>query len=538
MSVEDRDTKFFEKFQKEELKHFSQYFDVSKLKDRIPSFEYLLNELNKLKGSCDEKSFQHVYQKKTLLKSLNAKKLCREGIPLQYMKTFLLKLFHVEFSPDDYANKCKFVFKGRQIGSLGNFVPLFTNKSFHESLPVHFLKPEGIEALKEILWLLNSVIPIIEYSPLIIKLTSLFLIFLSKEETYEIMRTLLEINLNPLEINKIRWHFRFTYTENLKISSSVNETIRSLSDDQTNKKLSALTYQCTSDKLIEDLSRSFFLDYLNFIGVLRFLPFFLYEGTKAIYRLSYALIKNIDVDKITKVEGQSPAEIMFSFKQKAVELRDIATLYKNSFELKLNRKNNKYLEQEVVDIKELLNKRNYYYLPSFSPPSKILSDENIISLWGLLPLEVKTFDGKLIYDVITSPKADLTTLYEMCEKNESTSVIIIIIETETGEVFGCIMNSNIIFSEEGHWIKPKNAHLYTIKPTVAVYSTKPIENEIVLFEPGALRFGNGKDGPAISISHDLKKGWTEEDTIFGKSKLLTSDSGDFSIKNMEIFLMV
>ena len=38
------------------------------------------------------------------------------------------------------------------------------------------------------------------------------------------------------------------------------------------------------------MSDKFFLDYINFIGMLKLMGFFLYEGVKAIYRFAYGII--------------------------------------------------------------------------------------------------------------------------------------------------------------------------------------------------------------------------------------------------------
>lgn len=520
-------------------RYFTNYFNEDKLCQRIPSYTYLVKELKKLDDACGEKQFLHIYQKKTLLKSMNAKKLCRNGIPVKYIKSVLLKMFHVDFSSEYYQIKRRFVLKNREIVSLGSYVPSFTtNKSFDESLPIHFLNDNGIEALKEILWLLNSVVSTIEYSPLIIKLASLLLIFLTKEDTYELMRTLLEINLSPVEINKIRWHFRYTYNENLQISLSMHESLFHLSDEATLKKLAIFKQiNCSSEVILHDLSGSFFLDYFNFVGVIGFLPFFLYEGTKAIYRINYALFKNIDLSSLKILKEPKDKTIIDEIKLKAFELKDINKINQDSCMFKLNRKNNNF-NQQVAYEDIISNKRHYYFLPSFTPHSEILSESDIISLWALLPFEVKAFNGKILYNSVNAPDIDLTSLYEMCSKYDRFSVILLIIKTDTDEVFGTILNHNLILSEEGNWATPMNAYLFSIKPYAKVYSYQEDENEILLCEPGAIRFGNGAEGPAISISHDLQSGLTERDSIFGTISFTISNDGAFNIKAMEVYLMI
>ena len=104
---------------------------------------------------------------------------------------------------------------------MGDQVPTFCDKTLEEILPFHYLNEQGLEALKEVLWLLNGVLPKLEYSPGLVGLSSILLLFLSKEETYELMRNVIEADLNPGEITNIRWHFRYNMDDNIKLYISI-----------------------------------------------------------------------------------------------------------------------------------------------------------------------------------------------------------------------------------------------------------------------------------------------------------------------------
>ena len=60
-------------------------------------------------------------------------------------------MFNVTFTEEDYNNKKAEVLKGRDFSEMGEQVPTFSDKTFEEALPVHFLNEEGIKALKEVL---------------------------------------------------------------------------------------------------------------------------------------------------------------------------------------------------------------------------------------------------------------------------------------------------------------------------------------------------------------------------------------------------
>ena len=187
MSSPEENQKEKDLFIKKYLPSFTKYLDIDKLGAKVPNFRYLNAELQKLDSQTSKTAYNHVMSKKKLLISKNAKQLCRDGIPLIYIRSVLLKMFNVTFTEEDYNNKKAEVLKGRDFSEMGEQVPTFSDKTFEEALPVHFLNEEGIKALKEVLWLLNGVLPKIEYCPSLVPLSSFLLLFLSKEETYELL---------------------------------------------------------------------------------------------------------------------------------------------------------------------------------------------------------------------------------------------------------------------------------------------------------------------------------------------------------------
>lgn len=160
----------------------------------------------KLEGFCTEKHFKHVMTKKDFFESKNVKELCRAGIPFKYFKDVTLKLFN--FTNDDtiehFTIRRDKVFKGIEVKDVGNYVPYFTgNNLFEESFNYDILTEEGILSVKEIQWMLNSVIPTIEHSPILIKLNALLHFLLEPYEVYSLLRTLINMNYNKTDLHKL-----------------------------------------------------------------------------------------------------------------------------------------------------------------------------------------------------------------------------------------------------------------------------------------------------------------------------------------------
>ena len=546
---------------------FTPYLSLEKLEQKIPSYLYLNNELKKLEDTSPEGTIKHVMGKKKLLISKNAKQLCRDGIPVKNIKEILLKMFNVNYSNEDYDNKRKDVLKGREFSEMGDQVPTFCDKSLEEVLPFHYLNDQGLEALKEVLWLLNGVLPKLEYSPGVAGLASILLLFLSKEETYELVRNLIEADLNPGDLANIRWHFRYSLDDNIKLYISISLSILELTKQEIVNQFQQIeNYGLKRIKLVQDIVDKFFIDYINFIGIIKFLPFFLYEGAKGIYRFIYGIIalNHFKIEKKEKDEEKKEGELE-TVKDKITNKNEVAKippeevvkLYKqltNKYEnwgafmetitsWELTHRNNTYSDIKMHDQyrKIFPNIEKRIYIPSLFPESKILPGPCLPKLWQKMPPDVKYHDGLQIFSKKGSPEANLNTIYSICEKMEDNSLIMFLIKTKNEEVFGGIMSQAIKLYEDGKYRIPNSAYLFSVQPEINVFHPKDKKHgEIACFEAGSFRFGNGEDGPAITLEKELKEGWVQKNTIFGNDVTLLKDykdDGGFEIDDIEIYIM-
>lgn len=526
------DDVYLKQLQSQEWFNYSGFIDQELVRADIPSFKYLVFKFNELEQYCTDKVFEHVMSKPNLFESQNARALERNGVPPKYMRKFLLKLYNIkEGNQVKYETQFELTFKGHDVKNLGNFVPYFTGKNtLEESLPYIFLNEKGKLALKEILWMLNSEVTNIEFSPLIIKICSIILLFCNKYETFEIMTNILETNYDIKDTSKIRWQIRFTYNDNVRIVSSILEAVSEISFKSGRESFEHFTQiHFPPEKLYEDMCYSFFLNYFNFYGIIRLLPFFLTEGIKSIYRLSYAVIKTLknDILNIT-----SPDEVIMTIRRKAKIIDDITKLFNLSYTFGLTRWNNKYDFQEMPHKDEFRDKRNQYYLPKFNGVSEILTDYEAIHLWERLPIDLKIKDAMMIYNA-SKDGYNLQTVIGLNEKYENTSTILFLIETPEDEVFGGII-SNLINHTNGKYTSPSTSLLVQIRPKLQVFSAAG-DSDVLYVDSTCFMFGGGSKGPAIRLDKDLNKGFSYDGGCFKNPVLVKDENGEFCVKKFEIF---
>ena len=537
------DNFFKRKFFGEEWFQRSKYIDIDLVQDHLSSFKYLWCECQNLEMICNEQLFKHAMAKPDPFESQNVRTIVRNGIPPKYMHTFILRLFNIKKNEEtlinNYVKILNFVLKGYKTEYLENYVPFFTGlKKLEDSLPVHFLNNSGILALKEILWMLYELYPNIEFSPLIIQLLSMILVFCNKYEALEIMSSILALNINydKNEIYKIRWHLRFNYNDNIKIITSICECLREVSYVSCKELYEHLKIiRFRPEKLYEDICFGFFYKYFNFFGMIRLLPFFLHEGVKSIYRLIYA------VEKVTKDElilVKNPDKIISRCRELCKSLDNIKDLFEISYNFNITRNNNKYIEQTDLPPNQIKANNNQYFLPEIDANNKsnILNDYHIIHFWEIMPKGYKTKKAVVIYSNKDNGKiADIVKVFN----NEKNNInFIFVIKTTMNEIFGFSLFGKINYTN-GKFIQYDKGFLFSIEPEIKIYNINKDCSDILFVDDNNILVGKDfGENLALKISGDLSTGETHEGECFNNPYLINKEDGKFQIQNIEIIKLI
>ena len=579
-----------ENFRKKITSYLTNYIDLNTISETYPGgFNYLQNKFIYLDVSCTEEEFNFIYDQKDLYKSFNAKELCRKGIPIKYMKKFIKKLLKLENCKENYNFKYSMIINDLDTNYIGDYVPYYHGKSkkkLKEILHMHYLNDEGIKQLKVIMWLISDLVPKIEYSPFLVKICSILLIFFEKEEAFEAMRTLIGMNYDPTDIYKVRWHFRYSFVENKKLIESIkiflenkSDNIKELFDILKKKGLEPIT-------LINDFVESCFLDFLNFYGIIRFITIFLYEGVKSFYRISFGILNYIYEKNLEEIEN-CRKDLMAKLKKIIFNTFDYNKIFEDSFSIQLSRFNNGYIkngygedieeleipyecaskyynedsdndsfpenenynendeenieENENEKEKEKQRKKSYisnFYLPSIDPKSNILTSKYIFRLWPNLPKKFKRNNLATIYS-LSRKKVNMKTIIELSQKYPKNYNILILIETEQEELFGFILPQMLEDTGENKYIKLKKCYLINFLPKVNIYKdyNEIISENMLCCNKKGLWFCKMTVGDLIYINGTLTEGKTcKENTYFGKVCLTKKEN--FLIKDLEIIVFV
>lgn len=516
---------------------YSGYVNLEAVKHSIMSTKFYYETQKNLANYCSEDTINSFMDKNKVDKN-TLRKIIRSGVPMKFTKDVIIKLCKVDKNTinETYNNRFFTIFKNFDPKYLGNHVPYLTFKeTIEENLPESFINFQGLNQVKEILWLTYSLIPSIEFCPMLIKFISLLLVFLNKEEVFSICKNILIEDYNEKELFKLRFKLRFTVEDNKKIVYSFLDCLMFLTKNMGKTLTSKLNQiGLKFDKLIEDLFFNFFLGYFNFHVLQRILLLYINEGIKIFYRVAYALLKLCQREIL---ECKVPDDVYKLLKQKGQSLRDFDNFFKIVYSFKLTRNNNRYNEVKILEQerRRQSSMHSEYYIPSLTGLSKIIPEEEILSLWKIFPENLKMKDAKLIFSTWGNG-FELNKMYEICREPEnSVFYCMLLIQTKTNEVFGSILSAPFDISINTHY-RPSYLSLISVKPLIKKYDEVKISDKTIFNSLDKLIIGDGSNGPAIQIDKEIMIGYNFPCDLFNTECFL-KDKNTFEVENMELFIL-
>uniref|UniRef100_A0A336KHD1 CSON007320 protein n=1 Tax=Culicoides sonorensis TaxID=179676 RepID=A0A336KHD1_CULSO len=451
----------------------------------------------------------------------------------------------------------------------------------------YFLNKKGRAVADRIVSVLGYACPDITYSPSLYPITAILLHYMSEEECYHCLASLIAAK-EKVFITQTKLLFEVTW-----------KTVMQISKKHAKPAIMYLTRLCTGQK-VERLFTDWMwwiLSSLPFTHLVRVMDCFLHEGIKVFYRVALAILilfnkhsssanssvewstdsaKN-DIDnaipKFCKNIPVTPSKLL----RTAFSIRNLSSSYISRVFIKTEM----VLKSKSVltGPKQLVRSRSSDNLPTsqsqlniqmmshtltiregaHSPDarvlamgvypiqalkSNILDHDDLFTLWSWLPVRITMYQPVLLYTT-EEHGCSLTTFYVRVEQHEPT---LLMIKTCNNEVFGAYCSSRWfernLKDDRGNrqaYFGTGETFLFSLYPERAKYPWVGIEgdqnlghgSELFMAADAKMITIGGGEGQAIWMDENIRFGKTDSCKTFNNPPLCSS--GDFEIRVLEVY---
>uniref|UniRef100_A0A1L8DVY7 Putative rab-gtpase activating protein n=2 Tax=Nyssomyia neivai TaxID=330878 RepID=A0A1L8DVY7_9DIPT len=422
-------------------------------------------------------------------------------------------------------------------------------------LPYHLTR-KGRAVADRVVSVLGYACPDITYSPSLYPITSLLLHFMSEEECYHCMASLVAAK-EKVFITQTKLLHEVTW-----------KTVMQIAKKHAKAAVMHLQRLCPGQKI-----ERIFMDWcwwvlggLPFPHLVRVMDCYFQEGIKVFYRVSLAILilfqKNItsstsewssetlknDIDnaipKFCKSLPVSPTKLL----RTAFNIRALSSTYISRVFLKTEM----VLKSRSVlsGSKQLVRSRSSDNLPTSQSQVNIqmmshtLTIRELFTLWSWLPVRITMYQPVLLYTT-EEHGCSLTTFYVRVEQHEPT---LMMIKTCNNEVFGAYCSSRWfernVKDDKGQkqaYFGTGETFLFSLYPERAKYPWVGIEgdtkhghaSELFMAADSKMITIGGGEGQAIWMDENIRYGKTDKCHTFNNPPLCAS--GDFEIRVLEVY---
>ncbi|XP_014284032.1 GTPase-activating protein skywalker isoform X6 [Halyomorpha halys] len=429
---------------------------------------------------------------------------------------------------------------------------------FVESQHKHYyhLTKAGIKVADRIVCVLGFALPDITYSPMVYPITALLLHFMTEEECYNCLASI----VSSKDIMFI--------TQTKQLHEVTWRTVMHISRKHIKSAAVSLSRHCPNSR-----SERIYMDWiwwvlqgLPFNHLVRVMDTYIHEGIKVFYRVSMAILVlfqkytsdvNSRWSKEIQENGIDSALLSFCSQipvsprkllRVAFGIRGLSSKYirrvfvKTEMTLK---------SREVLNgSRQLLRSRSSENLPTSQSQINIqmmshtLTIRELFTLWSWLPMRITMYQPVLLYTT-EEHGCSLTTFYIRVEQHEPT---LLMIKTCNNEVFGAYCSSRWVERNQKDERGNRNAYfgtgetfLFSLYPERAKYpwvgmdDGKSVHHAAELFmaaDTKMITIGGG-DGQAIWMDENIRFGKTDRCLTFNNPPLC--QGRDFEIRVLEVY---
>ena len=377
-----------------------------------------------------------------------------------------------------------------EIPSTFKHIPTFSKHSkIEDALKKLYITADGVAALSRIMWVVSNYNNSIIFSPQILSIASLLLVYITEEETYAAISQMIKYSLNAGSI--IKKYFTLNQTEMGKLTGMIVKVIT--------RKRAALVEYLSSKRIdlqntIVDLIRSFFLGYLPFTLLSRILPIFLMEGNKAVIKLVVSIFVNYS-EKIMKFSTEDLGKYL---KEQLLQVVYADQLVNYAFKIRLTKYSFDDVEAKYYEEQPVL-----YYRPSIYEKFTILNDHHIEMLWSRLPPLYKTYHPISVYSSSADGSSLRTLLRKTQDLNARTPMFFVLL-TEFRDIVGVFVDCALHVNKT--YIGDSSCFVFSLEPEIETFMSTGANSMYAMIGNELCFFGGDGNGPAISLDQELLVG--------------------------------
>ncbi|GLV41527.1 skywalker [Carabus blaptoides fortunei] len=427
----------------------------------------------------------------------------------------------------------------------------------------HHLTRKGRGIADRIVSVLGYACPDITYSPSLYPICSLLLHFMSEEECYHCMTSLVAAK-EKMFITQTKLLYEVTW-----------KTVMQVAKKHVKSAAAHLARHCSSvEKLYMDWMWWIIQD-LPFNHLVRVMDCFFHEGIKVLYRVAMALLvlfykssssqssewnseilKNgVDsaLNKFCRQLPVSPSKVL----RTAFSIRGLSSSYISRVFIRTEMV---LKSRHVLTTRQLCRSKSSENLPTSQSQVNIqmmshtltirerISEEAcnqmLLTLWSWLPVRITMYQPILLYTT-EEHGCSLTTFYVRVEQHEPT---LLMIKTCNNEVFGAYCSSRWhernLKDDRGQrqaYFGTGETFLFSLYPERAKYPWVGMDgdkhlghgSELFMAADSKMITIGGGEGQAIWMDENIRYGKTDACTTFNNPPLCTS--GDFEIRVLEVY---
>lgn len=449
------------------------------------------------------------------------KKLIRKEMPISSIRSLILRLWNIPAVSTVYETIC-----AQQQATDAYSAAAFPTFSLSRQLPEgisSLLSPEGLEALKRVLWAVNEAYPNVKYCPVLPCIVTFSLLFLSETEAFLLTTALVRHSETVTSHPNINWHLLFSQSQHQRLYTVIKDFIQNKESKViANWERNGINVM----EIIEELVGCFYVNGLHWNTLFRLYCCYLSEGMRIFIRFTLGMVKRLK----PQIQDLGSTRDIISAVNQALGTCLIADkVFSAGISSHLPKVFPRW--QAAITLPDCIPLQVSYTPLHSIVQSSILEQREFQKLWRELPPRFQLMTPVQVYSS-DEDGIHLPTLLRKSKAQGKTPGIIILVKSLDEWKFGVFVDSWLRETEE--FVGDYESFFFILQPKEGFYHISSENHFVLHVSTSDFTIGEGPHGPAFSVDTELVHGYSAVSTTFGNEVIST---GSFVVKSLELFAL-